>query len=184
MHILTQIFLTHLLFSYLVSGGPEEQQGVKYANKCEGNYIRTVFIDNFLEIYGENRGDVETFPESYLGYIDCNTLRAGYPESKRLGETLCNAYAQTFGLDFVIPRLSRVYGPTMLPTDSKAISQFIKKAAAGAILPPLFGDFPPEICKDRLTGRKKHDTISICAGMPRILLCQSECEGISACWRN
>ncbi|MDE7286663.1 MAG: NAD-dependent epimerase/dehydratase family protein, partial [Lachnospiraceae bacterium] len=84
-----------------------------------------------VEIYGENRGDTEKFDEKYLGYIDCNTLRAGYPESKRLGETLCNAYHQTNGLTFSIPRLSRVYGPTMLPSDTKAISQFIKKAAAG-----------------------------------------------------
>lgn len=84
-----------------------------------------------VEIYGENRGDVEKFDEKYSGYIDCNTLRAGYPESKRLGETMCNAYKQTYGLDFTIPRLSRVYGPTMLMSDSKAISQFIKKAAAG-----------------------------------------------------
>ena len=84
-----------------------------------------------VEIYGENRGDTEKFDEQYLGYIDCNTLRAGYPESKRLGETLCNAYHQTYGLLFTIPRLSRVYGPTMLPSDTKAISQFIKKAAAG-----------------------------------------------------
>ncbi|MBQ2936412.1 MAG: NAD-dependent epimerase/dehydratase family protein [Lachnospiraceae bacterium] len=84
-----------------------------------------------VEVYGENRGDVEKFDEKYLGYIDCNTLRAGYPESKRLGETLCNAYKQTYGLDFVIPRLSRCYGPTMLSSDTKAISQFIKKAAAG-----------------------------------------------------
>ena len=36
-----------------------------------------------------------------------------------------------YGLDFVIPRLSRVYGPTMLQSDSKAISQFIKRAANG-----------------------------------------------------
>lgn len=84
-----------------------------------------------VEIYGENRGDVEKFPEEYLGYLDCNTLRAGYPESKRLGETLCNAYGQAYGLEYSIPRLSRVYGPTMLPSDTKAISQFIKKAAAG-----------------------------------------------------
>ena len=91
---------------------------------------RFCFVSS-VEVYGENRGDVEKFDESYLGYIDCNTLRAGYPESKRLGETLCNAYHQTYGLDFVIPRLSRVYGPTMLLSDSKAISQFIKKAAAG-----------------------------------------------------
>lgn len=82
-----------------------------------------------VEIYGENSGDVESFDEKYLGYLDCNTLRAGYPESKRLGEALCNAYANTYHLDFVIPRLSRAYGPTMLQSDSKAISQFIKKAA-------------------------------------------------------
>ena len=84
-----------------------------------------------VEIYGENRGDVDRFKEDYLGYLDCNTLRAGYPESKRVGETLCNAYGQTHQLDFVIPRLSRTYGPTMLLSDSKAIAQFIKKAAAG-----------------------------------------------------
>lgn len=89
---------------------------------------RFCFVSS-VEVYGENRGDVEKFDENYLGYLDCNTLRAGYPESKRLGETLCNAYRQTYGLDFVIPRLSRVYGPTMLQSDTKAISQFIKKAA-------------------------------------------------------
>ena len=27
---------------------------------------------------------MKSFDESYLGYIDCNTVRAGYPESKRL----------------------------------------------------------------------------------------------------
>jgi len=84
-----------------------------------------------VEVYGENRGDVEKFDEAYLGYLDCNTLRAGYPESKRVGETLCNAYGEAHKLSFVIPRLSRLYGPTMLPTDTKAISQFIRKAAAG-----------------------------------------------------
>ncbi len=84
-----------------------------------------------VEIYGENRGDTERFDEKYLGYIDCNTMRAGYPESKRLGEALCNAYSQACGLDFTVSRLSRVYGPTMLRSDSKAIAQFIKKAAAG-----------------------------------------------------
>ena len=45
------------------------------------------------EIYGENRGDVEFFDENYCGYINSNTMRAGYPESKRCGETLCYSYA-------------------------------------------------------------------------------------------
>lgn len=91
--------------------------------KCE----RFVFLST-VEVYGENRGDVDKFTEDYLGYIDCNTLRAGYPESKRTGEALCQAYMKQKGLDVVIPRLSRVYGPTMLETDTKALSQFIKKS--------------------------------------------------------
>lgn len=83
------------------------------------------------EIYGENRGDIEFFDEDYCGYINSNTMRAGYPESKRCGEALCQAYKAQKGLDVVIPRLTRSYGPTMLMTDSKAISQFIKKGIAG-----------------------------------------------------
>ena len=83
------------------------------------------------EIYGENRGDVEFFDESYCGYINSNTMRAGYPESKRCGEALCQAYKAQKGLDVVIPRPTRSYGPTMLMSDTKAISQFIKKGIAG-----------------------------------------------------
>ncbi len=83
------------------------------------------------EIYGENRGDTEFFREDSLGYIDCNTMRAGYPESKRCGEALCQAFRAQKGLEVVIPRFTRSYGPTMLDTDTKAISQFIRKGVAG-----------------------------------------------------
>lgn len=83
------------------------------------------------EIYGENRGDVEFFDEKYCGYINSNTMRAGYPESKRCGEALCQAYKAQKGLDIVVLRFTRSYGPTMLMSDTKAISQFIKKGIAG-----------------------------------------------------
>jgi nucleoside-diphosphate-sugar epimerase len=83
------------------------------------------------EIYGENRGDIEEFDEKYCGYIDCNTMRAGYPESKRCGEALCQAYISQEKLDIVIPRLTRSYGPTLLKSDTKAMSQFLHKAIAG-----------------------------------------------------
>lgn len=88
---------------------------------------RFVFAST-CEIYGENKGDVEKFSEDYCGYINCNTLRAGYPESKRCGEALCQAYNRQNNLDIVIPRFTRSYGPTMLMNDTKALSQFIKKA--------------------------------------------------------
>ncbi len=84
-----------------------------------------------VEIYGKNRGDVDLFSEDYCGYIDCNTLRAGYPESKRCGEALCQAYREQCGVDFVIPRLARCYGPTLRPDDTKALSQFLGNALRG-----------------------------------------------------
>lgn len=97
---------------------------------CEKGARRVVFASS-NEIYGENRGDQELFTEDYCGYIDSNTLRAGYPESKRCAEALCQAYISARDLDIVIPRLTRSYGPTLLMSDTKAISQFIKKAVAG-----------------------------------------------------
>ena len=97
---------------------------------CEHNNKRFVFLSS-VEIYGVNRGDVESFTEDYCGYINSNTLRAGYPESKRVGEALCQAYIKQKGMDIVIPRLSRVFGSTLLKTDTKALSQFIHKAIAG-----------------------------------------------------
>jgi len=91
---------------------------------------RFVFLSS-VEIYGECRDREQDFSEEDCGYIDCNQLRSGYPESKRLGESLCCAYKNSCSVDFVTARLCRVYGPTMLQEDSKALSQFIKKAVQG-----------------------------------------------------
>ncbi len=86
------------------------------------------FAMSSVEIYGENDGKEKAFSEESLGYINCNTLRAGYPESKRVCEALCQAYINKYDSDIVIGRLCRIYGPTMKIDDSKAIAQFIKKA--------------------------------------------------------
>jgi len=96
----------------------------------EHNVKRTLFLST-VEIYGENRGDVEMFKEDYCGYIDCNTLRAGYPEGKRAAEALCQAYIKEKNVDIVIARCCRVYGSTMGDDDSKAIAQFIRNIVNG-----------------------------------------------------
>ncbi|MBO4903561.1 MAG: NAD-dependent epimerase/dehydratase family protein [Lachnospiraceae bacterium] len=101
---------------------------LEYAVSCHAG--RFIFVSS-NEIYGENRGDTELFDESYCGYIDCNTLRAGYPEAKRCAEALCQAYIRQKDLDIVIPRLTRSFGPTLLDSDTKALSQFLHKALAG-----------------------------------------------------
>ncbi len=83
------------------------------------------------DVYGDNRSDKLLIDEDDCGYINCNTLRAGYIEGKRASEALCQAYRESKGLDFVTGRLCRIYGPTIQLEDSKAITQFIKNAVNG-----------------------------------------------------
>ncbi len=81
-----------------------------------------------VEIYGEGEG--EPMKEDYCGKIDCNTSRAGYNESKRLSESLCQSYRAQYGLDCVVARFSRCFGYDK-KQDTKAIAQFLAKAVAG-----------------------------------------------------
>ena len=83
-----------------------------------------------VEIYGM-RGSEQAFSEKDYGYIDCNTLRAGYSESKRLCEAMAQAYYTQYGIYSVIVRLSRIYGANMEKDDSKVMSQFFRKAIMG-----------------------------------------------------
>ncbi|MBR4643299.1 MAG: NAD-dependent epimerase/dehydratase family protein [Selenomonadaceae bacterium] len=91
---------------------------------------RFVFVSS-VEVYGKAWKAEDIFDENYCGYINCNTVRAGYPESKRAGEALCQAYISQHALDIVVSRLSRIYGATMRLNDSKAMSEFILNGVRG-----------------------------------------------------
>ena len=112
--IMANILGTHNLLSY----------GVK--SKTE----RFIFVSSG-DAYGKPLREGDVFDESYCGYIDCNTLRAGYLEGKRAGEALCQAYISQHGLDIVIARPCRIYGATMRLDDSKAMSEFIMNGVRG-----------------------------------------------------
>lgn len=97
------------------------------------NYAKDFLCRRFLflssvEIYGQIEDTQTGIKENECGYIDCNSLRACYNEGKRAGEALCQAFIAEYGIDIVIPRLCRIYGPTMKNDDSKALSQFINSA--------------------------------------------------------
>ena len=89
----------------------------------------TILYPSTVEVYGNARGE-DTFTEDYTGHLSLATARSCYTESKRLSEALCQSYIAEKGAKVKIARLSRVFGPTMLMSDSKASSQFIKKALA------------------------------------------------------
>lgn len=102
------------------------EHALELANRCGAKvlYMSTV------EVYGNACAD-EVFTEESNGKLNLSTSRSCYTESKRVSEALCQSYVAECGVDVKIVRLSRVFGPTMLESDSKASSQFIKKAVAG-----------------------------------------------------
>ena len=90
----------------------------------------TVLYPSTVEVYGNAHGE-DVFTEDYTGQLNLATARACYTESKRACEALCQSYIAEKGVKVKIVRLSRVFGPTMLESDSKASSQFIMNALRG-----------------------------------------------------
>ena len=88
---------------------------------------RAVFmLLSTCEVYGEGKG--VAISEDDYGYLDPLKVRNTYNESKRASETLAVAYSNEKNVKVLLPRLSRVFGPTMHLDDSKALSQFMKNA--------------------------------------------------------
>lgn len=82
------------------------------------------------EIYGRTITN-DPFTEAEYGYLDILDKRAGYPSSKRAGESLCVAYGMEYGVDAVIVRPGHIYGPTTRESDNRASAQFARTALAG-----------------------------------------------------
>lgn len=83
------------------------------------------------EVYGQGDLSLESFEESYAGYVDPTSARSCYPNGKRAAETLCVSYTKQFGLETVIVRPSHTYGPTVTKADNRANAQFVNKGLAG-----------------------------------------------------
>lgn len=105
-------------------------KGAEYALQLAERCGATVLYMSTVEVYGNAIGQ-GVFTEGYTGKLNLATSRACYTESKRVSEAMCQSYIAERGVNVKIVRLSRVFGPTMLESDSKASSQFIKKAIAG-----------------------------------------------------
>lgn len=106
-------------------------RGAEYALQKAVQSGSKVLYPSTVEVYGNVRGEEDVFTEDYTGQLNLSTARSCYTESKRVSEALCQSYIAEKGVDVKIVRLSRVFGPTMLMSDTKASSQFIIKALQG-----------------------------------------------------
>lgn len=105
-------------------------RGAEFALQKAVESGATVLYPSSVEVYGNARGE-DVFREDYTGLLNLSNARSCYTESKRVSEALCQSYIAEKGADVKIVRLSRVFGPTMLMSDTKASSQFIVKALGG-----------------------------------------------------
>jgi nucleoside-diphosphate-sugar epimerase len=84
------------------------------------------------EMYGQPDDKlVDGFSEDYCGVVNYADSRSCYPAGKRAAETLCQSYISQYGVESVIVRPCHCYGPTQSESDSRAMSQFIRKVLNG-----------------------------------------------------
>ncbi|WMJ90196.1 NAD-dependent epimerase/dehydratase family protein [Anaerocolumna sp. MB42-C2] len=76
-----------------------------------------------MEVYGQIDGEIT---EDMLGFVDLSNPRSCYPESKRLGELLCNLYHYQFKVPVKIARLAQTFGAGTPKTDTRVFAQFAK----------------------------------------------------------
>lgn len=92
------------------------------AKKNNSNYC---YIST-MEIYGQMNNDLDITEDEY-GAINSLEVRSCYPESKKLGENMCIAYKEQYGINIRIIRPSYTYGPGMTINDPRVQCEFMRK---------------------------------------------------------
>lgn len=82
------------------------------------------------EVYGSADAGAG-YIESTFGLIDPVDVRACYGESKRLGETICVAWHEQYGVPTYIVRPFHTYGPGLVREDGRVFADFVFNVVDG-----------------------------------------------------
>lgn len=82
------------------------------------------------EVYGVPIDSEQLVGELDYGYVDPMNVRSCYAESKRIGETMCVAWAQQHGLYTSVVRPFHTYGPGMALDDGRVFADFVADVIA------------------------------------------------------
>jgi UDP-glucuronate decarboxylase len=99
-------------------------------------YYKDKHVQGYLyfsssEIYGDPDAKHIPTDEEYRGFVSCTGPRACYDESKRLGETICRAYAEVYNLPIVVVRPFNDFGPGMRIDDRRVPADFAQAVLNG-----------------------------------------------------
>ncbi|MDW7670543.1 MAG: NAD-dependent epimerase/dehydratase family protein [Bacillota bacterium] len=94
--------------------------------------VANVLYTSTREIYGSMPAGKTEIVELDFGAVNCKELRAAYPESKRLAETLFESYHHQHQVPYTIVRLAHAYGPGMeISQDGRVMADFISDVVNG-----------------------------------------------------
>lgn len=96
---------------------------------CEAVGVSRALYVSSGEVYGRAEPGVASFSEEYQGYVDPMAPRSCYPVAKRAAENVCAAW--TGGTECIVARPCHTFGPTATATDSRAASEFARRAVRG-----------------------------------------------------
>jgi len=111
--------------------------GTKVMLEIAKRFNSRILFSSTSEVYG----DPNVFPqnENYYGNVNSFGARSCYDESKRIAESLCYTYIQEHNLDVKIARIFNTYGPEMLISDGRIVTETIRHLQNNTIL-SIYGD--------------------------------------------
>lgn len=88
--------------------------------------VKKVLYTSTREVYGKMpEGRTEIFEDTF-GTLDPTEIRACYPESKRMAETILQSYFYQYHVPFTTVRIAHSYGPGMIiDDDGRVMADFI-----------------------------------------------------------
>lgn len=88
--------------------------------------VKNVLFTSTREIYGKTLDGIKYIKEEDMGSLDPIEPRNGYPESKRISESIFVSYSKQFNIPYTILRIAHTYGPGMeIKDDGRVMADFI-----------------------------------------------------------
>jgi UDP-glucuronate decarboxylase len=97
--------------------------------------VKSFIFMSSSEVYGDPDNKHVPTSEEYNGNVSVSGPRSCYDESKRFGETMCQAFWRVYGVPVKIIRPFNVYGPGIRPDDFRVLPNFIEHALRKEPLP-------------------------------------------------
>lgn len=89
--------------------------------------VEAMVYASSLEVYGSNHTD-EWIGEEFQGYVNPTEVRSSYNIGKRACECLCHSYAEEYGVNVSIARMTQTFGAGVKYNDNRVFAQFSRKA--------------------------------------------------------